>query len=295
MRGGAVIGSPREAITSLICGYPSHIRKDRWLALHVSYLDESDKGGPFFTVGALMAKAEDQWLVFSDLWQSVLDAPPAIPHFHFSKTQGLAEAAHWAKIDAFIEIINNIEPLGALQLIHTNDFRELYGGKVSATYNNPCHMGYIAAIQQCATWQLAPGSVIDWVFDQIDDTAYLEILASYRHFKKTCLDKDVVTRLGQDPICRDDQKVLPLQAADLFAGLWRRAYQGDDKAKRRYERMEVPCNPVVWDKNKLAQVWKANVAINPALPTGKLYEEGKARSARLADARKALRRAEGKE
>lgn len=124
------------------------------MTVNVSYLDESDRGGPFFTVGALMAKADEEWLPFSDRWQAVLDAPPAIRYFTLKDRQGLPDKARWAKIDAFIEVINEVSPRGALQTIHTRDFQDLYRGKMNATYDNPFQMGYMLAIQQLALWRL---------------------------------------------------------------------------------------------------------------------------------------------
>lgn len=281
--------TPREAILSLICGYPARVRRERWLAVHVAHIDESGKGGPLFTVGGLMAKAEEQWIPFSDRWQLVLDTQPAIQFFHLSDRQGLSERSHWAKVDAFIEIINDVAPLGALQLIHTSAFQEFYQGKMNPTYDSPFQMGYVLALQQLALWRLAPDDVIDWVFDDMDDTQYLEILESYRHFKATCPDADVVRRLGREPIRDNDKNVRPLQAADLFAGLWRRTYQGDAEVRKYFDKIDIAFNPVVWDKNKLAEVWAENLAINPELPTRALYEGPKERSARLSKARASLR------
>ncbi len=88
--------SPRDAIIALVCGYPADVRKDRWLALYVSHVDESDKGGPLFTVGGLTAKA-DQWMILADRWAAALAAPPVIKHFHLSDKQGLSEQEHWKK------------------------------------------------------------------------------------------------------------------------------------------------------------------------------------------------------
>ena len=218
----------------------------------------------------------------------MLDTKPSIQFFHFADKQRLSDGDHWKKVDAFIEIINDVQPRGTLQLIHTSAYQEFYQGKMNATHDSPFQMGYVAAFQTLANWYVDPDDVIDWVFDEMDDTQYLEILASYRRFKAYC-GPAVARRLGQEPIRGNDENLKPLQAADLLAGLWRRTYLGDDKARKYFKKIDIPLNPIVWDKAMLSEVWEKNLAANPDLPTGRFYEGRKERSARLSGARARLR------
>jgi len=235
--------------------------------MYVAHIDESGKGGPVFTVGGLSAKAE-QWMIFSDQWQHVLDEAPSIPFFKYSDRQGLSEQAHHKKIDGLIEIINSLVARGDLGLIHVGQYKAFFRGKIGATFDNPFHQGYMHIITQCAIHLPDPNGKIDFVFDQIDDTQYLELLDAYRRFKEICPDPAVKRRFGQEPIRRDDKEVLPLQAADLWAGLMRHAYEGDRGAAAYLKKITVPNRCFVWDEEQLAELWGRSKARTPQLGLG---------------------------
>ncbi len=220
-----------------------------------------------------------------------MDAPPKLDHFHLSDLQGLSDRAHWKKVAALIEVINDKELnlRGDLQLIYTEPYKAHFRGRMTATYDQPFHMAYVTIFQQVALNLSDPDGVIDWVFDEMDDTQYLELLDSYRNFKRVFPDPEIVRRLGEEPIRRDDKKVLPLQAADLWTGLMRRSCGGDTRAQAHLMKITIPNFCVVWDETTIAQLWRKNVELTPSLATGRLYEGKKQRSERLSEARKGLR------
>ncbi len=196
--------------------------------MYVSYIDESGKGGAVFVVGGLTAKADPNWLKFSDAWDEVLAVKPTIPHFHLSDPQGLSDDEHWHKIYGLIAVINRFAERGDVLAIHVGQYKRFFGGRIGVTYDNPFQTGYVSMFQQCAFMLPDPNGKVDFIFDYMPDTEYLEVLAAYRTFKMVCPDPAVRARFSEEPIRRNDEEVRPLQAADLLAGLFRRAYEGKD-------------------------------------------------------------------
>jgi hypothetical protein len=259
--------------------------------MYVSYVDESGKGGPVFVVGGLTAKADPSWLDFSTEWRRILDLPPCIPYFHLSESQGLSEEEHDRKITALIELINCFVERGDLLVIHVEQYKAFFRGKIGTTFDNPFHQGYIHIFQQCAVELPDPNGKVDFVFDQLGDTEYLELLSAYRTFKEICPNPAVKKRFGEEPIRRNDEIVLPLQASDLFAGLMRRAYEGDRVSFSYLKKITIDNRAFQWDERALGELYAKSQARAPGLGLELFYEGKKMRSKRLGDARKLLRSA----
>lgn len=257
--------------------------------MYVSFIDESGKGGPVFVAGGLTAKADPGWLSFSDEWYRVLRTRPLIPHFHLSDPQGLSAHEHRRKIDSLVEVINVFIERGDLLLVEVEPYKALFSGKIGVTFDSPFLQGYVSIFQQCALELPDPNGKVDFVFDEMTDTEWLEVLGAYRSFKEICPNPAVKARLGEAPIRRNDEQVLPLQAADLFAGLMLRAFGGDDVAHATLKRITIDNRAVLWDAPKLTELFARSEARTPGLGMGIFYEERKVRSKRLASARKHLR------
>jgi hypothetical protein len=96
---------------------------------------------------------------------------------------------------------------------------------------------------------------IELVFEYIDNTHYLEVLDVHRRFKRIFLLPDIKERFGREPSRGDDKRVLPLQAADLWVGLMRRAYEGDKNAAISVKKFEIPSKCFVYDEPTLMAYW----------------------------------------
>ena len=286
---------PWDGISVLICGYPARVRERLWLAMYVAHIDESGKGGPIFVVGGLTAKAEPGWKDFSTEWQRILDIPPAIPFFKLSDKQGLSDKEHYAKVDAFIGVINSFVERADVAIYEDDNYRANFAGLIGATFDQPYHAAYIHIIQQCALELPDPSGKIDFIFDDMDDTQYLELVHAYRAFKEICPVEEVKRRLGQDPIRRSDIEVLPLQAADLWAGLVRRARSFDLRAFEKIKKLKIPDRVIEFNATRLRELRTKSIERTPQLDWGKFYEEAKARSKRLKTARRKLRKKPEKE
>jgi hypothetical protein len=257
----------------------------------VAYVDESGRGGPVFVVGSLLAKP-DQWSLFVDRWQGVLAAPPAIPDFHLTERHGLSPKHYQQKIESLIEVINEHILRGDLVVIHVEQYNAIFAKKISVTRDTPEFQGYVWIMAQAASYMQTSGGEIEFVFDYMDDTHFLEVLEAYRKFKEICPFPAVRERFGSDPIRGDDKVILPLQAADLWAGLMRRSYEGDKAAQRLLKKIEITDTCAVLDEPTLLKHWSRSVSQIPdlalGLEVGAFYEGRKRRSARLATPRKLL-------
>jgi len=268
--------------------------RSKKLSGFAAYIDESGSGGPVFVVGSLLAKP-DQWFLFADRWRAVLAAPPAIPDFHLTESHGLSPERFHQKIEALIGVINTHVLRGDLVVIHAEQYKSIFSQKIGITRDTPEFQGYIWIIAQAASYMQTAGEKIDFVFDYMDDTHFLEVLAAHQKFKEICPFPTVRERFGSDPTRGDDKMILPLQAADLWVGLMRRSYEGDKAAQRLLKKIEITDTCTVLDEPTLLKHWDRSVSQIPdlalGLELGKFYEPRKKRSARLAPARKRLKSA----
>lgn len=279
---------PWDAILLLICGYPAGVREKLLMPMFVAHVDESGNGSPLFSVGGLTAQAT-VWLNFSDDWQkSVLDASPKIPYFKFSNPHQLSTESHGKKIEAGIEVINRHVTRADAMIVDVAEYEIYFKSLMGVTHDNPFHFGYMHIVQQCVVGLTQPDSQINFIFDEMNDTQYLELLAAFRSFKIDCPDPQVSRRLDQEPIRGNDQKILPLQAADLWVGLFRAATAGDSDAIDLLTKFEIENRGWVWDAESLPVLLSHSVRRFPDLTTGKYYETKKARSKRLNPTRKVL-------
>lgn len=254
--------------------------------MFVSHVDESGKGGPVFVSAGVTAKAES-WLDFSDAWDAVLKTPPEIPFFHLAELQGLSKEEHKKKIDLLIPVINSFVERADLMVIDVPSYKSFFQGKMGITYDNPFMHGYMGTMQQISLELPDPASKVEFIFDEMTDTEYLELLSAYRNFVKDCPNPAVKERFSGEPQRRNDKIVLPLQAADLIAGSMLRAYQGDRESLGR--KMTITDRAVEWNKERLEELFSYSSARAPGIESGIFYEDRKTRSSRLATARELLR------
>jgi hypothetical protein len=263
----------------------------------VAYLDESGKGGPVFVVGSLLAKS-DQWSSFAEDWKRVLAAPLAIRDFHLVENYGLSAENYQQKIEALISVINAHVLRGDLVITHAEQYKAIFAKKLGVTRDTPEFQGYITTMAQVAYYMKDSAGKIEFVFDYMDDTHFLEVTEAHRRFKEICPFPDAKEKFGSDPTRGDDKLLPPLQAADLWVGLMRRSYEESDKAAQTLlKKIEITDICTVLDEATLLKHWTRSVSQIPdlalGLELGAFYEGKKRRSARLKPARKLLKSASG--
>lgn len=259
------------------------------MTLFVAHIDESWSGQTVLAVGGLTA-TPDAWLKFTDAWQrDVLDAPPKIPYFKYNNVHQLSDASQAKKIAAGIRVINDHVARGDSCITEVAEYEIYFKGLMGATHDKPVHFGYMHTIQQCALHLPDPEGEIIFVFDDMDDTQYLELLTAFRRFKEVCPDANVKRRLVAEPTRGDDKQLRPLQAADLWTSVIRAAAAQDPTAKSYLKQIEIPNRGFLWDMENLAQLLSKSVQRFPAITSGRYYEDRKSRSRRLKKARRTLK------
>jgi hypothetical protein len=293
---------PAQPVRALICGYGPQDR-ERYFGMYVAHVDESGTGQEFVVFGCLVGTPA-QWLQFSTDWQAALDKPPSIKHFSYHEASVLEEEfgnfsgpERDQRLRELWGILNKYATRGDLAVVHNSTYRSIFDGTLGKTHDNPLHFGYMNTLLM-STKEIAeseaPGP-IDFIFDDMDDTQYLEIIQAFRQLKTTHdIPLGVRACLGEDPIRRNDKKLLPLQAADLWAGIMRHAFQQITPVHPKMNPITdellrsagIPNRAFVWDFERLAKIRTGLAAKIPFF--GTRHETRKERSKRLKQLRNDL-------
>lgn len=257
-----------------------------------AYVDDTNKSGePVFALGGLVAPVEN-WLRFSDAWDAKLRESPAIEYFKASEAAALAGPFRdWKVIDrdrkvsALVSIINGhaINYLGCA--VVKRDWQEVFQGQMSKTMDSPVFFAYMRIITNLINTMYYSADLrdaVEFIFDEENQTIYREIL-NFWLAARVEYKARFRRRMGNDPIMRDDRKVLPLQAADLIA--WTFGKMSDaslpcpSMAIGIRDQLTVSGIPELWAKHDV-EIFLARCKERGGQWLGE-YETGKARSVRL--------------
>jgi hypothetical protein len=201
------------------------------------FVDESGgKGQPGFLVLMGLIMAAEEWAEFSDQWDRELRTSPAIRVFKSSESlkrngefRGFSKEAATEKTQRLVEIVNKFQPVALYCAVDVAAFDELlavqapeFVGKSSLTQPY-LFAAYWVMRGACVEAGLGFGRV-EMIFDtqeHFKDAARWEYGFVRNKFP------DAHQFLPLEPWFRDDRDFLPLQAADLMAGLFRRSLNTD--------------------------------------------------------------------
>jgi hypothetical protein len=183
-----------------------------------AYVDASGKGDPNLLVIAGYIATADTWEKFSEAWKARLDCA-GMPYFKMNQLSGKPEIAAW-----FYRLIEEFEIKASIAIvINTAELLEVERSIKYPSYitnpnsaDNPYYWGFKYIVGSLAQHQrefnmLEP---IDFIFDE--DSEKVKIPRAWELMKNAARE-DIGSLMGDMPIFRDDQKVMPLQAADLYA------------------------------------------------------------------------------
>lgn len=188
------------------------------------YLDESEGDAAYVASG--WACRADRWDCISEEWQAVLDSPPKISHFKINEAMGLkgpflgwSDTARDNKVVALARTIPHEDGFfGHGCYVARSDF-ETVKDQVRKRYQRPYFFCVSAAIVFAVAGenQIVGADKIDFILDRSKDSSRMRNLF-YSDLKPR------FPRLGE---CTDldDKETLPLQAADLNAGMIRQLYE----------------------------------------------------------------------
>lgn len=239
-RRSPIVGN--TGLESLVCGYSREARNRKLLAMvnvrprqrFVAYIDEShgSRNRKFLLLAACVTEYQ-RWVTFSDEWQAVLDASPRIGAFHMREARNRSgNFQGWEQIDVDLKVIALTEVIVRLNPYIVTCFVDEghHGasvGPIIRDVRNPYSTCFMAMTVSIARMQLHHGLTIpvDYVFDEKGDTEQ-EALLWYATTKEA-QPPEIQKLMGSTPVFRDDEEVLPLQAADLIAWRYRRLLEGD--------------------------------------------------------------------
>jgi hypothetical protein len=183
-----------------------------------AYIDASGKGDPKHLVMAGYIAAAEVWTEFSKAWQERLDQA-GLPYFKMNMMSSRPEIAGW-----FYRLVEEQNIKAAISCVIRTD--ELIIVENSIRYpryivdtnilKNPYWFAFKAIIDVLAQHQKQLGITdpVNFVFD--DDSEKVKIPQAWE-LMKNASSPEIASLMGELPIYRDDTKVLPLQAADLYA------------------------------------------------------------------------------
>lgn len=224
---------------SFLSGLPETKRRRRLLMPIQAFIDDSgEKGqGPIFVLAGLLGRSED-WAEFTDKWQAVLDHDPSLSAFKMREAAGLSERfAGWspaqrdARVFQLAEVINQT-PLTAIFCALDLEGFDAFVTGAPKPMNHPHVFAHHLITTAIVLELLDKGHAeeIELIFDQ-HVIFEPRVLASYqsllRAFSSQARGAQALTLLPHQPIFKDDETFLPLQAADLYAWYIRKTLAGE--------------------------------------------------------------------
>lgn len=218
--------TPGDYVRSLESGLPSCERNKRWIVVCQAYIDASGMGGidrdPHLILAGFLSTSED-WAKFSDTWKTELDTKPRIDCFKFSRFYKSKHKDINDKISNLIEIIKSFPLVRVCSYIDKEEFNQYNiieppKKRIDHPYWLCFHHLIVETVRDQIKHDLK--TPIDFIFDEEGALGY-DCLSWYNYFKNYTFPKWVLPYLGSPPIFRNDKTFLPLQAADLYAGLLR--------------------------------------------------------------------------
>ncbi len=201
-----------------------------------AFIDESGNDGhsPVMVLSALVANVE-RWESFSDDWQAELAAPPKVKCFKSYDAakcegyfDGFTREQAEAKTDRLASVVLRHIEYGIVELVYTDEFDEIIKGqlyrptrRLAREMKDPYFLLFYGLVKNVIREQLSRKAKVDFTFDDYNKIGRKCLRRiNEGHFTRLLPDgyKDLIGRA----IPGKDEEFLPLQAADLVAGQYRR-------------------------------------------------------------------------
>lgn len=183
---------------------------------------------------ALVATAE-RWKSFSHEWQAELAAPPKVKCFKSYDAakltgyfEGFTREHAEAKTDRLASVVLRHIEYGIVELVYNDEFDEIIKGqlyrpnrRLAKEMKDPYFLLFYGLVKNVIREQISREIKVDFTFDDYNKIGRKCLRRiNEGHFMQLLPDgyKDVIGRA----IPGNDEEFLPLQAADLVAGQYRR-------------------------------------------------------------------------
>ncbi len=187
--------------------------------------DSASQDGRVFVLAGYIATAE-KWAMLADEWQALLDEEPKLKRFKMNKMA--RSGVRRARCERFYRVIENHVTAAISCVLRANELAEVLdntkppkGVKNWEGMKNPYYTAVRALIQKLAMHQdkFKIDEPIDFIFDMQTEQAKVREGWNYMYLSVT---PDLRAMLGNLPVFLDEERDLPLQAADFWAWFVRR-------------------------------------------------------------------------
>lgn|SRR5215469_6660341 len=235
---------PSDHVWALVSGLASPDRERRLMGILQAYIDDSGRGAPPVYVLAGWISDSARWASFANEWAAALREPPLINYFKMKEAascqggefMGWQNEARDRKLVRLASVIRDHAMVGIGFAVKHTDWElavkrrvkniPVMGKQLKEPYFFACYGLMIQFIKMQR--DLGISQPVDFIFDEQQKlSAYVD--ESYDHLK--ALSAECHPLIGDRPSHKDDKKILPLQAADLFAWHVRRYFEDEIEQK----------------------------------------------------------------
>jgi hypothetical protein len=221
------------------------------------FVDESGNNeGPVMVMAGVIADSQT-WLSFSEQWQECLDMRPKLAAFHMKDAFSSWGDESQERVTRFHRIHAEHVQASIVVSLPLKDYREIFGHV--ERLSNPYIFLLFDLIKTYARHhqKLGLGRNIEFVFDE-QMGADRHVLNAWQYLSEHA--PSIRHILGSTPKFENDEKVLPLQSADMLAWWIRRFLVDDFKGRPRLKQPwrlsdEVPCIRVKHDRLSLKRAY----------------------------------------
>jgi hypothetical protein len=206
-----------------------------------AYADETgvqDGKSTVLVIAALISTAQN-WANFSDEWDWCLKQTPAIRYFKMREAAGASGQFYgWSekkindKLIALASIIDRCEPVIATTGMHLGAYKRATEMPNLPLWSDPYFLPFHTLIWKVTEylWTCGQRQKFDFIFDEqvIFGLRAKEWYPAMRHVRQL-ENPDASTIMPVEPIFRSDDDALPLQAADMFAWIYRYSAENLEK------------------------------------------------------------------
>lgn len=220
--------APSDRVWALVSGFPGDKRRLRGLMVLQAHIDGSTTKGVVLVLAGYVAPAE-KWARFSDDWAEMLTALPPLQRPFKMKNMWCSPE----RLESTSWLYRIIERHASAAISCAVKIDELHKVWDSITWppsardpqqlRNPYYCGFLGLINGVAQAQAQIGlsEPIDFIFDE--ETEKGPILGGWDGLKENS-HPELRPFLGDTPAWKNDETLMPLQAADLYAWWVRKWY-----------------------------------------------------------------------
>jgi hypothetical protein len=181
-----------------------------------------------------------RWMKFSDAWQVLLDEEPSIKYFKMSEAEsrkgqflGWEDGKVLKKLYRLAGLIERYKPWSIACSVSVDDYEEIFKPIAPYDFRYPYFPCFTAIVIGAARVHLGMGlsDPVDFVFDDQGEIGE-EALLWFEMIMES-QSPEIKSLVPNKPIFRNDQQILPLQAADFLAWHLRRSKEPRNMNEKR--------------------------------------------------------------